>query len=95
MIVVEPLLLLLGEQSHVNGARVDGAKGECFEAEELAVRCLLLVNSHEEIFDAHSKLTLDVNTRFVGHRHSRLEGHKTTGAHILANLMRTFVHAES
>ena len=95
MVFVNPVLFHLVKHAHIDGARVDGAEGECFKMQEVAVRRLFLFNGHKNVFDANAKLTFYLTAWVGSHRHACLKGNECAGAHVFTNLMRTFMYAES
>ena len=91
VVVVEPFHLIVIEQPAVYHRGVDGAERERFHTQEIATLGTVATDDEQHVLDAHSKAAGEIDARFVGDGHARLERR----GHIFHTyLLRAFMHTE-
>ena len=91
LIAVGVLQFLIGEQLHINGSLVDGTERERLQLQELTETGLHIGFDDHRVLDAHPKLSGQIESGLIGHRHA---SHQRRGFPLHTDLMGTLVHIQ-
>ena len=91
MVLIEPVHLFSGQHLTDDGCCVYRAQGQRVHLQEITKFCMAVGLNNQRILNAHAKLTSQIQSGFIGHRHTRMQRSR----HIFhADLMRTLMHIE-
>ena len=88
VVVIEPLLLLGGEEGTIDGRKVYRTERQRLHLQEAAQFGLHIILDQARVFDAHTKAVGQIDARLVGDGHSRTQGSRhILHAHLVGPLM--------